>query len=58
MERANAPSSSAQATRAQRLAAADDVIDNDSDLDSLRRRVAALDRAYRRLAEGRTAPVL
>ena len=48
----------AQATRAQRLAAADDVIDNDNDLDSLRRQVAALDRAYRRLAEGRTAPVL
>lgn len=48
----------AQATREQRLAAADDVIDNEGDLDSLRGQVARLDREYRRLAEGSTAPVL
>ncbi|MBK8337360.1 MAG: dephospho-CoA kinase [Sterolibacteriaceae bacterium] len=48
----------AQATRAERLAAADDVIDNDGDVDALRRQVAALDVAYRRLAEGPIAPVL
>ena len=48
----------AQATRAVRLAAADDVIDNDGDVDALRRQVAALDAAYRRLAEGPLAPVL
>ena len=48
----------AQATRAERLAAADDVIDNDGDVDALRRQVATLDVAYRRLAEGPIAPVL
>lgn len=48
----------AQATRAERLAAADDVIDNDGDVDGLRRKVATLDAAYRRLAEGPIAPVL
>jgi dephospho-CoA kinase len=48
----------AQATRAERLAVADDVIDNDGDVDALRRQVAALDAAYRRLAEGPLAPVL
>ncbi len=48
----------AQATRAERLAVADDVIDNDGDVDALRRQVAALDAAYRRLAEGPSAPVL
>ena len=36
-----------QATRAQRLAAADDVIDNDGSLAQLQQRVAALDAAYR-----------
>jgi dephospho-CoA kinase len=48
----------AQATRAERLAVADDVIDNDGDVDALRRQVATLDAAYRRLAEGPIAPVL
>ena len=48
----------AQATREQRLAAADDLIDNEGDLDSLRRQVATLDVEYRRLAGGRTVPVL
>lgn len=48
----------AQATREQRLAVADDLIDNSGDLDSLRRQVAALDREYRRLAEGGIARVL
>jgi dephospho-CoA kinase len=48
----------AQATRAERLAAADDVIDNDGDVDALRRQVATLDAAYRRLTEGPIAPVL
>lgn len=48
----------AQATRMERLAAADDVIDNGGDLDSLRRQVAALDVEYRLLAQGRTVPVL
>ncbi len=41
----------AQATRAERLAIADDVICNDSDLQALERRVAELDRQYRELAE-------
>lgn len=36
-----------QATRAQRLAAADDVIDNDGSLAQLQQRVAMLDKAYR-----------
>ena len=35
-----------QATRAERLAAADDVIDNSGTLDALRRQVAALHRKY------------
>ena len=48
----------AQATREVRRAAADDVIDNEGDLDALRRQVAALDREYRRLAQGGTDPVL
>jgi dephospho-CoA kinase len=42
----------AQATRAQRLAIADDVIVNAGSLDDLRRRVAALDARYRSLAAG------
>lgn len=42
----------AQATRAQRLAIADDVIVNDGGLDVLDAQVAALDRRYRALAEG------
>lgn len=48
----------AQTTREARLAAADDVIDNEADLDSLRRQVAALDAEYRRLAQGRSSAVL
>lgn len=39
-----------QATRAARLAAADDVIDNSGDQAQLRRQVAALHRRYRQLA--------
>ena len=42
----------AQATRAARLAIADDVIVNDGPLDALDRHVAALDRRYRALASG------
>src|SRR5690606_27030716 len=44
-----------QASRAARLAAADDVIMNDGDLDVLRSRVAELDRHYRALAAARVA---
>ena len=40
----------AQATRAARLAIADDVIVNDGTLDALDHHVAALDRRYRLLA--------
>jgi dephospho-CoA kinase len=40
----------AQSQRQERLAAADDVIDNDAGLDSLRRQIALLDAQYRRLA--------
>ncbi|MCL2656216.1 MAG: dephospho-CoA kinase [Betaproteobacteria bacterium] len=42
----------AQASRADRLAAADDVIDNSRDLDALTAQVAALDRHYRAMASG------
>lgn len=42
----------AQATRAQRLVIADDVIVNDGPLEALDRHVAALDRRYRALASG------
>jgi dephospho-CoA kinase len=35
-----------QATRAERLAAADDVIDNSGSLDALRKQVAALHHRY------------
>ncbi|MCJ0825699.1 dephospho-CoA kinase [Luteimonas sp. 50] len=42
----------AQATRAQRLAIADDVIVNNGTLDALDAHVAALDALYRRLAAG------
>jgi len=42
----------AQATRAERLAIADDVIVNDGPLDALERQIAALDRRYRALAAG------
>ncbi|UHQ22573.1 dephospho-CoA kinase [Lysobacter sp. 5GHs7-4] len=42
----------AQATRAARLAIADDVIVNDGPLDALDRHVAELDRRYRALASG------
>ena len=45
----------AQATRSQRLAAADDVIRNESGLDELQKQVAALDRLYRQLPDG-TSP--
>jgi dephospho-CoA kinase len=41
-----------QATRAQRLALADDVIDNNGPLEALDARVAALDARYREFAEG------
>jgi dephospho-CoA kinase len=40
----------AQASRAERLAAADDVIDNEGSLDKLAARVAELDALYRKLA--------
>jgi dephospho-CoA kinase len=40
----------AQASRAARLAAADDVIENTGDLATLRDRVAALHLSYRQLA--------
>lgn len=40
----------AQASRAQRLAIADDVIVNDGELDALDEQIAALDRLYRSLA--------
>lgn len=40
----------AQASRAQRLAVADDIIINDGGLDTLDAHIAALDRAYRALA--------
>lgn len=43
----------AQASRAQRLAVADDVIRNDGPLDSLSGQVAELDQRYRALAEAR-----
>ncbi|MEG3789893.1 dephospho-CoA kinase [Lysobacter sp. CCNWLW3] len=42
----------AQATRAARLAIADDVIVNDGPLEALDRQIAALDRRYRALAAG------
>lgn len=45
----------AQATRSQRLAAADDVIRNEAGLDELQKQVAALDRLYRQLPDG-TSP--
>lgn len=40
----------AQADRAQRLAVADDVIDNSGDLDALTEKVSELDERYRRIA--------
>ena len=43
----------AQASREERLAIADDLIDNSSDLDSLRARVDELDVSYRSLARQR-----
>ncbi len=46
----------AQASREERLAIADDVIDNSSDLASLRNRVGELDLSYRSLAERRDPP--
>ncbi len=45
----------AQATRAQRLAVAHDVIDNNADLGALHAQVAALDSAYRSI-RGKNAP--
>jgi dephospho-CoA kinase len=44
----------AQASRAERLAAADDVIDNSGSLEYLRLQVEALDRRYREEAARRT----
>jgi dephospho-CoA kinase len=44
-----------QATRAERLAIADDVIVNDGPLEGLSKQVAALDRQYRALAAGGAA---
>lgn len=44
----------AQATRAQRLALADDVVRNTGRVDDLRARVATLDRRYRELAAARS----
>ncbi|NIR61925.1 MAG: dephospho-CoA kinase [Gammaproteobacteria bacterium] len=44
----------AQAERAERLAAADEVIRNDGDLEKLRAQVAALDERYRRLSGERS----
>ena len=46
----------AQASRAQRLAIADDVVVNDGGLDALDRHVAALDRLYRTLAAAQSQP--
>ncbi len=46
----------AQATRAERLQIADDVIINDAMIDALDRHVSALDRRYRALAETRAEP--
>lgn len=46
----------AQASRAQRLALADDVIVNDGHPEHLQPQVEALDRLYRRLAAGNTPP--
>ncbi len=43
----------AQASRAERLAAANDVIDNSGSLDALRKRVAELHRRYLELAAGK-----
>ena len=43
---------SAQATRAQRLAVADDVIDNNGTLAALQAQVAVLDVRYRRISGG------
>lgn len=40
----------AQMPRDERLARADDILDNSGDLEALRRQVAALDRRYRQLA--------
>lgn len=42
----------AQASRAERIAGADDVIDNNGDLAALDRQVEQLDRLYRELAHG------
>lgn len=44
----------AQIPRDERLARADDILDNSGDLDALRRQVAALDRHYRQLAFDRS----
>ncbi|MFZ5656940.1 MAG: dephospho-CoA kinase [Pseudomonadota bacterium] len=46
----------AQATRAQRLAIADDVVVNAGGVEELDRLVAALDRRYRQLAEAKASP--
>ena len=44
----------AQSSRAERLAIADDVIENDGDIAELGRAVTLLDRKYRRLVEAKT----
>ncbi|MCA8967647.1 MAG: dephospho-CoA kinase, partial [Planctomycetes bacterium] len=46
----------AQATREQRLAVADDVIDNDVDIDAVRRRVAELHQRYTAAAKAANLP--
>ena len=46
----------AQANRSERLSIADDVIDNNGDLSSLKRSIIELDRMYRRLARQQRQP--
>ena len=45
-----------QATRARRLAEADDIIHNDSDLASLQRQIYKLNAAYNKVVETRQGP--
>lgn len=47
----------AQSPRSERLAAADDVIDNSGNRDTLRHQVARLDRIYRQLASSSNRPL-
>ena len=46
----------AQANRSERLSIADDVIDNNGDLSSMKRSIIELDRMYRRLARQQRQP--